>query len=73
MKNQDRTERDDAHGEIVVGGLSGRLASDEAAPRLVALVDDLHGVLFVLRLAGERKGVLGLSVRDLVDPNHTIR
>ena len=66
-------ERDDAHGKIVVGGLSGRFTSDEAAPRFVALVDNLHGVLFVLSLTREREGVLGLSVGDLVDPDRAIR
>lgn len=56
------------HGEIVRGGLSGALAADETAPGLVALVDDLGGVLLVLRLTGERELVLGLAIGDLVDP-----
>ena len=50
------------HGQVVRRGLSGALASDEAAPGFVAFVDDLRGVSLVLRLAGERKVVLGLSV-----------
>lgn len=60
------------HGEYihrqVVGRRLGRaLARNELAPCLVALVDDLRGVLLVLRLAGERELVLGLAVGDLVD------
>ena len=60
------------HGEYihrqVVGRRLGRaLARNELAPCLVALVDDLSGVLLVLRLTGERELVLGLSVGDLVD------
>ena len=56
-----------AHGEVVRRRLGGALARDEAAPRLVALVDDLGRVLLVLRLTRERKLVLGLAIGDLVD------
>lgn len=45
----------------------GSLASDEAVPSLSALVDNVHGVLLVLALAGEGELVLGLSIGDLVD------
>lgn len=45
----------------------GGLASDEPLPGLRALVDNVHGVLPVLALAGESELVLGLSVGDLVD------
>ena len=38
----------------------------------MTLVDDLGGVLFVLGLARERKGVFALAIGNLVDPvcNH---
>jgi len=43
------------------------LAGDQPLPGLGTLVDDVHGVLLVLALAGEGELVLGLSVGDLVD------
>jgi len=46
------------HGEIVVLGLSGRLSRDEPPPGLVALVDDLDGILLGLGLSGEGEDVL---------------
>lgn len=58
---------DVADGNVVGGGLSRSLASDETAPCFVALVDDLGCVLLVLRLTGECESVLGLSIGDLVD------
>lgn len=57
----------DVHRKIVVRCLGWALASDEATPRLVALVDDLSGIFLVLRLAGERKLVFGLAIGDFVD------
>lgn len=56
-----------AHREIVAGSLGRRLASNKAAPCLMALVHNLSCVALVLRLAGERKCVLGLAIGDLVD------
>lgn len=53
----------DSHVDVALVAL----ARDEVLPRLVALGDDLGGVLLVLGLARERKGVLRLAVRDLVD------
>ena len=44
------------------------MTQNEMAPCLVTLVDDLGCILFVLGLARERKGVLALSIRNLVDP-----
>lgn len=64
--------KESSHGEIVAGGFGGRLASDQAAPRLVALVDDLHSVLLVFGLAREGEGVLGLSIGDLVNPTKSL-
>jgi len=55
-------------GEVVGGGTVGCLASDQTAPGLVALVDNFSGVLLVLRLPREGKGILGLSIRNLIDP-----
>lgn len=66
----DRCEGDDVHGQVVVGGLSSSLASDETAPGFVALVDDLSSVLLVLGLSRESERVLGLSVGNLVYPTH---
>ena len=63
----------DVHGDIVRGGLGGALAQDEAAPGLVALVDDLGRVLLVLGLAREGEVVLGLAVGDLVDAEPLVR
>ena len=57
----------DVHRKIVVRCLGGALASDEATPRLVALMDDLSGIFLVFRLAGERKLVFGLAIGDFVD------
>jgi hypothetical protein len=59
--------RCDIHRKIIVRCLGRALASDEAAPRLVALVDDFSGIFLVLRLAGERKLVFGLAIGDFVD------
>ena len=63
----------DAHREVVRGRLRGALAGHQAAPGLVALMDDLGRILLVLRLAGEREVVLGLAVGDLVDPEPLVR
>lgn len=49
----------DVQGDV---GLDG--SGDETLPRLVALVDDLHGVLLILGLSGEGERVLGLAVWD---------
>ena len=56
-----------ADAEVVGVRLRGHLASDQAAPGLVALGDDLSRVLLVLSLAREGKLVLRLSIGDLVD------
>jgi hypothetical protein len=55
-------------GEVVAAGLSRALASDQTAPGLVALVDDLSSVLLVLGLSGESKSVLWLAIGNFVDP-----
>lgn len=34
----------------------------------MTFVDDLSGILFVLGLAREGKGILGFAIRNLVDP-----
>ena len=60
--------REGLHREIVGSRLSWGLAGDEATPGFVALVDDLSGVLLVLGFAGEREGVFGFAVGDLVNP-----
>lgn len=39
----------------------------------MALVNDLHGVLLVLSLSGEGEGVLGLAIRNFVDPKYKMR
>lgn len=49
--------------ELVAGGLSGSLANNEAAPRLMALVDDLGRITLVLCLSGESERILRLSIR----------
>ena len=49
--------------EVLLGGL----ASGKLLPGLCALADNVHGVLFVLALAGEGKLVLGFAIGDLVD------
>jgi hypothetical protein len=49
--------------EVLLGGLARR----ELLPGLGALADNVHGVLFVLALAGEGELVLGLAVWDLVN------
>jgi hypothetical protein len=48
------------------------VAIDEAAPGLMSLVDDLHGILLVFSLTGEGKLVLGLAIGNLVDPSMEI-
>lgn len=47
-----------SHAQVVRLGLGSRLALDELSPCLVALVDDLDGVLLGLCLAREGKDVL---------------
>jgi len=61
-------DSDVANGEIVRGSLCRTFSSDETTPGLVTLVNDLSRVLFVFGLARERKGVFGLAVGNLVDP-----
>lgn len=56
------------HGKIVRLSLSRSLANNQAAPGLVAFVDDFSGILLILGLTRESKSVLGFSIRDLVDP-----
>lgn len=58
VSRETRRRRRDEHAEIVVLGLSGRLSRDEPPPGLVALVDDLDGVLLGLGLSGEGEDVL---------------
>jgi len=53
-----------ADGNFARGGVT----VDEAAPGLMGLVDDLHGVLLIFSLTGEGELILGLAVGDLVDP-----
>jgi len=53
------------NGDAVLGVTT--VAGNQLLPGLVALVDDLGSVSFVLGLAGEGKLVLGLSIRDFVD------
>ena len=60
------------HGNIVGGSLGGGLANDHAAPGFVGFVDDLHGVLLILGLSREGKGVFGLAIGNLVDPTTTL-
>jgi hypothetical protein len=55
------------HRNLVLLGV-GLVVDELLLPRLVALVDDLDGVLFALGLAGEGKDVLWLAVWDLVNP-----
>jgi len=56
-------------GNVANGDFTGRgLTVNEASPSFVGLVNDLHGVLLVLSLAGEGELVLRLSVGNLVDP-----
>jgi len=60
-------------GHIAEGNFTrGGIAVDETAPGFVGLVDDLHGVFLVFGLAGEGELVLGLAIRDLVDPEPLI-
>lgn len=54
-------------GNLQADLAGGRLAGDELLPCIGTLVDDIHGVLLVLALAGESELVLGLAVGDLVD------
>jgi hypothetical protein len=56
-----------------VNATAGSLASNELLPRFGAFAHNLHGVLFVLALAGEGKLILRLAVRDLVDAEPLIR
>jgi len=55
---------DDLRGDFTRRGVT----VDETAPSFVSLVDDLHGILLVLGLAGEGELVLGFAIGDLVDP-----
>ena len=50
-----------------------RLASDKPLPRLRTLPDNLHGILLVLALARERKLVLRLAIRNLIDTEPLVR
>jgi len=59
--------------ELIRGSLGWALARYEPTPCLVTLVDDLSRILFVLRFTGKCKLVLGLAIRDLVDPEPLVR
>ena len=48
--------------QVIRGRLSGYLARNEAAPGLMAFVDNLRRVLLVLGLAREGECVFGLSI-----------
>ena len=48
--------------QVIRGCLSGYFARDEAAPGLMAFVDNLCRVLLVLGFTREGKGVFGLSI-----------
>jgi hypothetical protein len=67
--NQEEIRRGDAHRDLVRRSLSWAVAGNETPPCLVALVDDLCRVFFVLGLTRESKGVLALAIGDLVDPS----
>ena len=62
-QNKARRQQRNIQGEILLGGL----ARDELLPSLCTLTDNVHGVFFVLALAGKGELVLGLAVGDLVD------
>jgi len=64
---------DIANRKIVVRCLGRALASNEATPRLVALMDDFGSIFLVLRLARERKLVFGLAIGDFVNTEPLIR
>ena len=67
-KRLPRETEGDIHRKIVGGSLGWCLASDQATPGFMTLVDYFHSVLFVLCLARECKGVLRLAIGNLVDP-----
>ena len=60
---------DDIHGQIVGWSLGGSFARNQTAPGFMALMDDLQCVFLVFGFSREGKGVFGLAIRDLVDPN----
>jgi hypothetical protein len=66
-------DRDIAGRKLVVWCLGRALTSDEATPRLVALMDDFGSIFLVLRLARERKLVFGFAIGDFVDTEPLIR
>lgn len=55
-------------GQVVSVSVGGRLTVHELPPSLVALVNNLHRILFALGLARECENVLRLAVGDFVDP-----
>ena len=60
--------QENVHRDVIGSSLGGTLAGNsEPLPCLVTFVDDLSGVLLVLRLTRERELVLGLAIGDLVD------
>ena len=59
-------DRDVGGGDVVALGLVGHLAHDEAAPKVVVLLDDLQRVGLVLGLAVEGELVGRLAGRHLV-------
>lgn len=59
----DEKRKENLQADLASGGLAG----NELLPGIGTLVDDIHGVLLVLALAGESELVLGLAVGDLVD------
>lgn len=56
-----RREGRHVHGDVVGVAAGGGLTVKELAPSLVALVDDLDGVLLRLGLAGEGEDVLRVA------------
>ena len=58
-----------SHGDIA----AGRFAGDETTPGVVTFVDNSSGIFLVFCFTGESKFVLGLAIRDLVDPIKKVR
>jgi len=58
-----KRERKNLHANLAGGGL----ARDELLPGIGTLLDNFHGILLVLALAGESELVLTLAIGDLVD------
>ena len=73
MRETENKEPKYGHGQIIRSRLSGAFTCDKPPPSFMAFMNNLCRILLIFGLTREGKLVLGLPIRNLVDPEPLIR